>query len=910
MADDILLSTYLAPGPDTFWKWTDGGEVLAWADGSTIAFRGEVEQVLARLAPRGLPPLGAVALLLAATRDNWPGKLGEVGVVCYRPELLAEIARGLDRVRLLGGQLRSTLAARCVLAELVFENCTDRTPPAVTATVLEALRDGLGERITNPIHLVNVAPHAEVVAEHRWIHLPELVCLLTGLGPLDPDTLALRLITGLDDVVQPAEVELTPAEQTRALIARLRDDDELSGLGRLAHDLMAAVTLPRPVSEQEDLPLGGVSDISNRGPLDRLLLSELAHDDLTLAVRVANGEALYLRREQPPRQPPRQRVILLETGLRSWGVPRVFATAVALALAATTDAHTRAVCYRARGNGIVPVDLCTRQGLVEHLAALEAEAHPGDALATFRTVVEAEGVAADLVLVTGADVLADRDFRKAIAAAEVLPLHVAGVGRDGRLELSLLSERGSKLLRTAVLNLDDLFAEKKPRTPLIDRSKPRQLPAILSVKPFPLLLPHGLNPRSSWHVRDVGVLSLARDRRLTLWSNTDRGPEQFADDIPPGQLLWASPEAQDGVVRAVVGLEQHGHFSLLAIRTEVGRVEVTGLQRDGSHCSGVCAHNGALFVVYPTTVDVFDPVSGRRIHKMPLPPGLSWRGRRFFRAIRDNAWSALSFDGLAARLEPVLPATDPHAGALLALFDRQGFDGAVGVTVSGGLYFTAEGVLVGLEHGLTRTVKLEAVSRRGDCLVLASVPVSGAPRRLYFVSVPTRETTPVTGDPHALVEKLSDHARPRSLRPHFTHIGVNRRGVLTLRTPKNTAHVIDVMSAYNRVLQLVPELAVQANTIGIPFQPAVAPPGVGNTLRVATWPDGSRVFLDSRGLLHLQSADRSIPETTLVLTDGPLSGWCSDGSSWGDPYFLGDVTQCDPVEVYRSAIKPFIERLP
>ena len=39
------------------------------------------------------------------------------------------------------------------------------------------------------------------------------------------------------------------------------------------------------------------SDISNRGPLDRLLLSESAHDDLTLAVRIALNEALYLRRE-------------------------------------------------------------------------------------------------------------------------------------------------------------------------------------------------------------------------------------------------------------------------------------------------------------------------------------------------------------------------------------------------------------------------------------------------------------------------------------------------------------------------------------------------------------------------------------------------------------------------------------
>src|SRR5262249_7407213 len=228
------------------------------------------------------------------------------------------------------------------------------------------LEQGLGEEVVSP---------GEVPRHWDWnaptVFWYELRSLRDGLNRLDADSLALRLKTGLDEVVAPAEIDLTPAERARSLIAQLEDDDELSGVGRLARHLMAAVTLPRAVSDREDLPLGGVSDISNRGPLDRLLLSELAHDDLTLAVRVATGEALYLRREQPPRTPPRERVLLLESGIRTWGVPRVFATAVALALTATTDTHTDVVCYRAAGGGVLPVDLTTRQGLIEHLGALE-----------------------------------------------------------------------------------------------------------------------------------------------------------------------------------------------------------------------------------------------------------------------------------------------------------------------------------------------------------------------------------------------------------------------------------------------------------------------------------------------------------------------------------------------------------
>ena len=54
---------------------------------------------------------------------------------------------------------------------------------------------------------------------------------------------------------------------------------------------MAVTQLPRAVIDPDELPLGGVSDITNRGDWDKLLLSELAHDDLTLTARLANNVA-------------------------------------------------------------------------------------------------------------------------------------------------------------------------------------------------------------------------------------------------------------------------------------------------------------------------------------------------------------------------------------------------------------------------------------------------------------------------------------------------------------------------------------------------------------------------------------------------------------------------------------------
>jgi len=82
MADpQIRAAFYLSPTLAGLWRWSDDGQVLTWPDNSTIAFRGEVEAVLHRLAPGGLPPFGAVALLLAACREGWTQSVGRALIV-------------------------------------------------------------------------------------------------------------------------------------------------------------------------------------------------------------------------------------------------------------------------------------------------------------------------------------------------------------------------------------------------------------------------------------------------------------------------------------------------------------------------------------------------------------------------------------------------------------------------------------------------------------------------------------------------------------------------------------------------------------------------------------------------------------------------------------------------------------
>src|SRR5437762_906041 len=128
-----------APGSG-LWHWAESGAVLAWHDGSTIAFREEILQILEWLAPTGLPSFGAIVFLLAASRGKvpqvtdivpesraaLPTSMGKDAAILLtaRQQLKAQLEAALvqlGKVSQLSNDLNLGIKAKCVLAEAVFE---------------------------------------------------------------------------------------------------------------------------------------------------------------------------------------------------------------------------------------------------------------------------------------------------------------------------------------------------------------------------------------------------------------------------------------------------------------------------------------------------------------------------------------------------------------------------------------------------------------------------------------------------------------------------------------------------------------------------------------------------------------------------------------------------------------------
>ncbi len=71
-----------------------------------------------------------------------------------------------------------------------------------------------------------------------------------------------------------------------------------------------------------EMSLGGIEDISNKGKIEQLLLSEFAYDDFDFINRFINNESLYIKREIPPIQEEKTHHFLIDLSINSWGIPK------------------------------------------------------------------------------------------------------------------------------------------------------------------------------------------------------------------------------------------------------------------------------------------------------------------------------------------------------------------------------------------------------------------------------------------------------------------------------------------------------------------------------------------------------------------------------------------------------------
>jgi len=841
-ADHLLkledLLTYFRYPERYFWSWSEEG-VAEWQNGTTIAYAQELIPLLAELAPDGLPPLGAALLVLAACSENWKDSSAEMGLfqglVKGLPtaegqpstdELLSliRVASGfLDIIRALPAELRTGRAKLHLLRELLpgqgFEWRGQRIPATSLTMPTEQLKQLMAEIGGDPQTLELLTLPTEPVTRQQVqadllyfdralrhfssVHSLELR-LRTSLTAL-PEPLALDLPT------PPADAEPTPTD----LLAELAQNAPTAGLARLAQRLSALLHLPQHAEGAGSLPLGGVADVTNRGTFDRLLLSELAQDDLSLTARLVHGEALYLRREEPPAPQPPPRVVLVDTTIQLWGEPRVFALAAALAVAhpARLVRQPRVVAYALGGTQAQPLDLFTKAGVTEALGYLDPALHCGPALNTLLRMPSAAPT--DYLLITEAEAATHPDFGRHLAEAAPALRFLLTVARTGEVAFYEFRQGRRTLLSTLQVELEELLFAKLPATRRrLPVPAPSQLvpPAFLGADPHPLAFPtvdfqptvRTKHYQGCIYDTKFGLVGLTTTRRLMYWSRRDQGAR-----------------------------------------------ELMQLSEEGRACLGF---NGIdiLYLLF---------VSGSRNESVRLY------------TIRNSPVAA-----------PIVHDFSTELGQLPGIRDLTD-------TVVRDVFFGQK----------------ESFYLRTPVGQLALLCGGHAPR-LVSLSSPPVAAAQFTAIPGHLKGFVNNGY---NVLQRISRVGVNALGELTvgnhslLKTPPN------VLKLQANKLVASPS----ANTAYFADDIYALLPNQLIRFQYAAWPDGSEAITDSRGLLHLRSANGSLPEITLILVLGKsIAAWADTGPTGticGSPYFTqGSLARNIAVaDFYQLYIQPFIDHI-
>ena len=935
---------YLAPDGNTFWDWNVDGDAVVWWNGETISLYEELSLVIERLQPGGLPRFEELLLVLAATRRGWPeaegsatlftGKIEQLDPQGWKDfpifKWLKPLYDGLNRVHRLARREGFGSAVSLAVLEAVFGSKRGAMAPGDADDLLLAFRSG-------EIGLLLQSKARRLKSNNSRI--PPLSLLQTVRNLVETlkdlnENIELRVVeqTGLHSIVNPAELDDLPhVEKVRCVVhGLLKEEGELGGLGLIARQLGAVASFPRRLSDPTDQPIGGYSDLANRGEIDRLLISELAQDPEVLAMRVALNEALYLRRESPPNEPARRRMIFVDTGIRMWGIPRVYACGAALAFAMRQDATQEVIVYTPRGDQVIAADIASRDGVIGLMSRLTPEPDPGRSMA--RLLAELAGEDVELIMITTGRVWADPEFRTTIREHRPDSFFVALVEGDGSFRSLVVSAAGERELQRAQLDVDALLGEKPdmivPKTFIASDDR---LPRFFAMKDCPLRFATGFSVKRAVFHHEAGLLVHTSQGQLLLWKNPDLGAQLVTSEMPKGHPIWS--EIQSEIRRAsFLFARGDGTVLLFEVGLDSGENETTRITLPFPKVDAVYRVADVIVLFGGAEAFAFGIGLGRCLGRARLPGkcvrimdhfvqcGTEWFAMQLMSfndeekvrpvksiPLNERGSSVLGFEGLPCTGAEMV-WMHAHWPAPLAI------DSDLRVTCLNDppSEVIDRSAVPGEFHGVSSD-RLRVFVQREDGQGYAHDVLRNQVTNLFGPFNPIDNERAVA-DIRAKIPNLRHNVKEVFLSPvagfHLRTKGDDllslaieggRRKRIIWRSERfyKTARGRGWIRAVNRGRG---EADWDDRVKAAEFERVDTSHRGRFALELIEFPEGSRLWLDRRGLLHMQSAERGVPEVAIVLKDGETAGWCSDGKWFGQRYFIGGRTS-EPEFAFRYVEK-------
>ena len=361
MISDYYFQSYA----DYFWQWEDNLDVLTIPNGNTIAYSAYVLEVMEKLGTQGLPPFGSLLLAIIATNPNSKDSINQVYGYLYSEHPPVVLSEGTDFLYTLH-DLPSKYKQgknRLLLFQTIFKNCHNINSPHHSERILvshELERKGLNSFSIDKPFNENI-----LIKDYRTLSL---------LNRKYPDTYSIiNAIANIPEFEEEIKIEVSPIlekEGKKDFVDELIENDKTFYVGSLIKRIWGGLNIPVHSALPSQQPLGGISDLTNKGDFDKLLISEFANDDLVFLSRLANNEALYIQREIPPINSNLERIILIDISLKNWGTPKSIAFAILLAIAKHPKTNIACTAYVV-GNSYRAISFDNIHEIIENLDYLD-----------------------------------------------------------------------------------------------------------------------------------------------------------------------------------------------------------------------------------------------------------------------------------------------------------------------------------------------------------------------------------------------------------------------------------------------------------------------------------------------------------------------------------------------------------
>jgi hypothetical protein len=399
-------------------------------------------------------------------------------------------------------------------------------------------------------------------------------------------------------------------------------------------------------------------------------------------------------------------------------------------------------------------------------------------------------------------------------------------------------------------------------------------------------------------------VAITRDRRLIIWKSAEQGAHMMSDRIPHGRLEFFRFTSDGNKVVALFGTDSPTHrYVLWVIDLYAEKLaHATELMGIDQRPIGVELREETVYILFKNKASAYGFGSAEPLAELDTT-GLRWIRGRFYET--GSTWFLLIWNGSQLVMESI-PHENFGTGALFEITKFwvplfMGTDGEIrAVCPTRELIFPASE-----EKRYFRGV-------RSDGTGIVGIGVGKPNQRWSLVFCANSTWTMENAQVHTLLNCNSQQrismADPYPLRRQFVGALINSDGGLLLVCRGNKLLEPRMFGTNLRLVD--PGFMLQGKDERVRyFNRVSAPAGTGYRLSAVSWDGKGRVFLDSRGLLHLKSANNSIPEVTLVLTNhGPLAGWSSDGRVYGPKYFHGSNTSYDSKHL-DDLIRRFTENL-